>query len=158
MRLLQQALRRHRAHTCVRLVATSTSSILRRFEEMGAVTREVVHTPGKPDKHVYHMTDRGAELLQDLLCDFPLEQARDDVGFQVRVGFFHLLEPAARLAILTMRESALREWQVYLEHALAQARDRGETLRFAQRLIEFNQQSIQRELDWIVQLRAEVVA
>jgi len=129
---------------------------LRRFEEMGAVTREVVRTSGKPDKHVYHMTDRGAELLQDLLCDFPLEQARDDVGFQVRVGFFHLLEPAARLAILATRETALKEWQVYLEHALAQAREHGDRLRFAQRIIEFNQQSIQHELDWIVQLREEV--
>lgn len=129
---------------------------LRRFEEMGAVTREVVHTPGKPDKHVYHMTDRGAELLQDLLRDFPLEQARDDIGFQVRVSFFHLLEPEERLAILSTRETALKEWQVYLEHARVQARERGDTLRFAQRIIEFNQQSIQHELDWIAHLRDEV--
>lgn len=131
---------------------------LRRFEEAGAITREVVHTPGKPDKHVYQLTDRGEEILQDLLRDFTPEQARDDVEFQVHVAYFFLLEPEARLAILATREAVLREWQAHLEQSLIQAGKRAEYQHFAQHIITFNLQRIQHELDWIAQLREEAHA
>jgi DNA-binding PadR family transcriptional regulator len=131
---------------------------LRRFEEAGAITREVVHTPGKPDKHVYQLTDRGEEILQDLLRDFTPEQARDDVEFQVHVGYFHLLEPEARLAILATREGVLHKWQAHLERSLTLARARPEYQHYAQQIIIFNLQRIQHELDWIAQLREEANA
>jgi DNA-binding PadR family transcriptional regulator len=128
---------------------------LRRFEEAGAITREVVRTPSRPDKHVYQVTERGAEILQDLLRDFTLEQARDDTEFQVHVAFFHLLEPEARLAILAAREAVLKGWQAHLTHSLTLALERPDLLHFARHIIEFNQQRIQHELDWIAQLRQE---
>jgi DNA-binding PadR family transcriptional regulator len=129
---------------------------LRRFEELGAITREIVHTPGKPDRHVYHMTDRGTEILQDLLRDFSPEQARDELEFQVRVAYFHLVEVEARLAILAAREAILSEWRVMLDRSLAQARESSDISPLAESIIEFKQQTIQHELDWIAHLRQEV--
>jgi DNA-binding PadR family transcriptional regulator len=73
---------------------------LKRFEEMGAVLRTVERQEGKPDRHIYQLTERG---LQGLLLDFSPELLRNDAEFLVRVAFFHLLEPEIRLEILQIR-------------------------------------------------------
>ena len=70
---------------------------LKRFEEMHAVGREVVRQEGKPDKHIYSITDHGRELLQMLLQDDSPELLRNDSEFLVRVSMFGLLEPEMRL-------------------------------------------------------------
>src|SRR6185437_12638444 len=80
---------------------------LRRFEEMGAVQREVVPQEGKPDRHLYRLTDRGLEVMLGLLRDFPPEVARHDNEFWVRASFFGVLEPAERLEILRARQQVL---------------------------------------------------
>src|SRR5579859_4626061 len=54
---------------------------LRRFEEMGAIEREVERQPGKPDRHIYHVTEVGREILHDLLCEYPPEQVRQQNEF-----------------------------------------------------------------------------
>ncbi len=131
---------------------------LRRFEEMGAITREVVRTPGKPDRHVYQMTDRGEEILQDLLREFTPEQARDDIEFQIRVAFFHLVEPETRLAILAAREAVVKEWQAHLARSRAILDEHPDYMRFARHVVTFNLQNIEHELAWIAQLRQEVSA
>src|SRR6266849_6276408 len=69
---------------------------LKRFEERGAVTRQVVPHEGKPNRHLYHLTERGVELLHTLLCDFPPEQAANEAEFFTRVAFFEFLEPQER--------------------------------------------------------------
>src|SRR3989442_14273320 len=54
---------------------------LKRFEETGAVVRDVVQQEGKPNRHLYHRTGRGIELLHTLLCDFRPEQAANEAEF-----------------------------------------------------------------------------
>lgn len=80
---------------------------LRRFEDMGAVQREVVPQEGKPDRHLYRLTDRGLEVMLSLVRDFPPEVARHDNEFWVRASFFGLLEPDERLDILRARQQVL---------------------------------------------------
>src|SRR5687768_4928918 len=65
---------------------------LKRFEEMGAVIRQVVQQEGKPNRHIYHLTERGIELLQAYLRDFPPELAANEAEFFTRVAFFDYLE------------------------------------------------------------------
>ena len=36
---------------------------LKHFEEMGAVTRQVIPQEGKPNRHLYQLTERGAKLF-----------------------------------------------------------------------------------------------
>src|SRR6266581_9164680 len=48
---------------------------LKRFEEMGAVTWQIIPQIGKPNRHLYALTGRGIELLQAYLRDFGPEQA-----------------------------------------------------------------------------------
>lgn len=80
---------------------------LKRFEEMGAVEREVIRQEGKPDKHLYHLTSVGQEIFHDLVMDFPEEKARREGEFYVRVTCFPLLTPEERLLILQSRIDVL---------------------------------------------------
>src|SRR5436309_13927798 len=66
---------------------------LKHFEEIGAVTRQIIPQEGKPNRHLYQLTERGAELLQVSLQDFTSEQAVNDAEFFTRVAFFVLLQP-----------------------------------------------------------------
>src|SRR5215831_20457388 len=91
---------------------------LRRLEELGAVQREVVRQHGRPDRHTYSLTDRGIELLQHLLREFPAELAMEEAEFMTRVAFFDMLEPEARLEILATREAVLPRLLEHYVHVI----------------------------------------
>src|SRR5918912_1799431 len=76
---------------------------LRRFEEMGAVEKEVVRQEGKPDRHVYRATELGEEVLGELLREFLPEVTHNDAEFQIRVAFLGLMEAEERQDILGAR-------------------------------------------------------
>ena len=129
---------------------------LRRFEEMGAVSREVERQSGKPDRHIYSITNRGLEVLQDLLQDFPSDLACLDSEFGARVAFFHLLEPHARLTILTTREEVLRQHLLHLEQSQKLVSENNPQFFYMTRLLSFQRQQIQQELAWLAALMQEV--
>src|SRR6266496_2906343 len=123
---------------------------LKHFEEMGAVTRQVIPQEGKPNRHLYQLTERGAELLQVSLQDFPSEQAGNDAEFFTRVAFFDLLE-----AILNKRLAYLEACLDYL-HKLQQrageedCRDvTGVSKSYAQRVLAFHIRRVHDEYQWI---------
>jgi hypothetical protein len=58
-------------------------------------------------RHVYRVTDRGHELLRDLLRKFGPQEAASGMEFKTRVAFFHLLGPQERLRILDQRQVVL---------------------------------------------------
>lgn len=121
---------------------------LRRFEEMGAVQREVVPQEGKPDRHLYRLTDVGLEVMQSLLRDFPPEAARRDGEFWVRASFFGLLEPAERLEILRARKQVLERRLANFPRLRAMETDElaQDSLR---QVLAFREQRFQHELAWI---------
>src|SRR6266568_5951774 len=92
---------------------------LKRFEEMGAVTRQVIQQIGKPNRHLYELTEHGIEVLQALLRDFGEDAAGSDSEFFSRVSFFDLLEVPEREAILRRRLAYLQRGLEYL-HSLQQ--------------------------------------
>ena len=130
---------------------------LRRFEEMGAVSHEVERQSGRPDRHVYHLTERGKEVLHALLRDFSFDLARNTSEFQTRVAFFHVLEPAERLAILLTRRAVLEQRVQHRQHALALAQEHRQAT-YVHSLLDFQLRQIQQELDWIATHIQEVHA
>src|SRR5260370_29975849 len=60
---------------------------LRRFEESGTLTRQVISTFGKPDTPVYKLTKGGARVMNGLLSAFGPVQPRSAPGFFIRVAF-----------------------------------------------------------------------
>jgi DNA-binding PadR family transcriptional regulator len=126
---------------------------LRRFEEMGAVEREVERQAGKPDRHIYRLTDLGREILHDLLCEFPADQARNDTEFIVRVAFFDLIEPGERRYVLEARAAALRKALVHHDQILAWVDAEGAALSpYARATMNFRRDTTRHELDWLAEL------
>jgi DNA-binding PadR family transcriptional regulator len=126
---------------------------LRRLEEMGAIQRDVEHQEGKPDRHIYHLTSLGQELLHDLVAEFPPETAHQQSEFLTRVSMFDLLDPAERLEILATRRAELQHSLEHHRQILALVGSERVVLTgFAQRTMEFDEEQIQHELDWIEEL------
>ena len=131
---------------------------LRQFEEMRAITREVERQTGRPDRHIYRITDRGLEVLQTMLQDFSPELAGNDGEFFTRVAFFSLIDPDARRAILTTRQAALKQQMERHQQyqALVESEADHEQAYFPSSVLALQQQQIQVELEWIATLLKEV--
>lgn len=121
---------------------------LKRFEEMDAVQREIVRQEGKPDRHMYRITDHGRELMQMLLQDASPELLRSDAEFLVRVSLFSQLEPEARLEILRTRAEIVRKGITHIQEMRALAHENNANA-FADEVISFNEQRDLHELEWI---------
>ncbi len=128
---------------------------LKHFEELGAVTRQVIPQEGKPNRHLYQLTERGIELLQASLRDFPASQASNDAEFFTRVAFFNYLEVSEREAILTKRLAYLEGCLSYLQtmQHMADTEDCAPTMGIsmsnAQRVLAFHTGRIRDEYQWI---------
>ena len=137
---------------------------LKRFEEMGAVVRQVVQQEGKPNRHLYYLTEHGSELLHASLCDFPPEQAANEAEFFTRVAFFECLDPQERETILNKRLAYLQGCLDYL-HRLQQMADKedcapgtGISMSNAQRVLAFHLQRVRHEYQWIATWLEEMQA
>jgi len=137
---------------------------LKRFEEAGAVVRQVVQQEGKPNRHLYHLTERGIELLHTSLCDFPAEQAANEAEFFTRVAFFEFLEPQEREAIMKKRLAYLQGCLAYLHtmQQMAESEDcapgTGISMSNAQRVLAFHLQRVRHEYQWVVTWLEEMQA
>ncbi|GCE22730.1 PadR family transcriptional regulator [Dictyobacter kobayashii] len=130
---------------------------LRRFEDMGAVLRQVEHQEGKPDRHIYHLTDRGMEVLDALLREYTPESLSDDAEFMVRVAFFESLEPEVCIDILTLRAQSVEKHLAHMR-AMKLATDEADEHPYARRMLLFQLQQLQNELTWIDTLKQEFTA
>jgi DNA-binding PadR family transcriptional regulator len=126
---------------------------LKQFEEVGAVVQQ----EGKPNRHIYHLTERGIELLHASLCDFPPEQAANEAEFFTRVAFFDHLEVEERQEILKKRLAYLQGCLEYL-HKLQQMADEACPTVYAQRVLAFHLQRVRNEYQWIATWLEEMQA
>lgn len=131
---------------------------LRRFEAMGAVRREAIEQQGKPDRHIYHLTDHGLAELRDLLRNFSPAIARNDMEFYVRFALFGFLEPEDRVKILQTRIQVLQSrfqdkgrFQKYLDSPIV-----GKVQPYVEKLNTFNDQQIRAELAWLARMIEQV--
>jgi DNA-binding PadR family transcriptional regulator len=136
---------------------------LKRFEDAGAVTREVQPQPGKPPRHIYHLTERGVELLSAYLRDFGPDQARVDAEFFTRVSFFDFLEVPERREILQQRLTYLEVCLDYIRSLRQIAKEDEDYVRsivltpaHAQRVLAFQTDRIRDEITWIRNWLAEM--
>jgi len=132
-------------------------SALKQFEGVGAVVREVVPQEGKPPRHIYHLTERGIELLHAYLADFPQEQAGNEAEFFTRVAFFDSLKPQERQAILRTRLDYLQGGLDYL-HKMQQLAETVCPTEYAQRVLSFHLQRVRNEHQWIAAWLEEMQA
>jgi DNA-binding PadR family transcriptional regulator len=122
---------------------------LNKFEALGAVERHVVPQEGKPNRHIYHLTDRGIELLHTRLRDFGSEQAGSDTEFFTRVAFFDYLDVNERRDILHTRLAYLGKGLAYLETLQQLADEACPQVKAQQRVLAFHFQQMGNERQWI---------
>ncbi|MBO0793719.1 MAG: PadR family transcriptional regulator [Ktedonobacteraceae bacterium] len=137
---------------------------LKRFEGRGAVKREVILQEGKPNRHLYELTERGIEMLQALLRDFGPEQAGSEAEFFTRVSFFDFLDIPERQVILRERLGYLQKALEYLRSLQRWAEDGEEctdivpTQTHAERVLAFHTRRIRDEYAWIASWLEELQA
>lgn len=128
--------------------------MLKRFEAEGIVTQITEPHPGKPDRHVYTITEHGKDALRSRIGDFPESIAREDREFLVRIYHFHLIDPETRLRLISTREQALNN---RIERAIGRAKQvHPERYPFVSQASEFIIARSQLELDWLRKIRANV--
>jgi DNA-binding PadR family transcriptional regulator len=131
---------------------------LKQFEELEAVVRQVVPQEGKPNRHIYHLTERGIELLHAYLCDFPPHYAANEAEFFTRVAFFDYLDLEERQAILQKRLAHLQGQLAYLHNLQQLADEACATVDAQQRVLAFHTRQIGSEYQWIVTWLEEMQA
>ena len=97
--------------------------LLRRFEERGAVTKQVETTEGRPARNTYAITAAGRELFHELITTLTADEAGQDEDFLLRVGFFAEMTVAERLGVLSARDAALEEQMAQATELLASVQD-----------------------------------
>src|SRR5579875_340329 len=131
---------------------------LRRFEAMGAVSCEALEQPGRPDRHIYRLTDLGLSELREMLRDFPPTIARNDMEFYVRFALFGFLEPEDRVQILRTRiqalQSRLRDRERYQNYLASPIVDKLQP--YVEKLNTFNSQQLHAELAWLARMIEQV--
>jgi len=127
---------------------------MRKFEEMGAVEKKIEIQEGKPSRHTYSLTELGLEILQEMLCEFPLEIAAVEAEFIVRVAFFDMLDPEARKNILKTRKIYLESGLEHLEEIIERELS-GSQETFMGRVVNFRKLKIIQEQNWIAEIERE---
>ena len=127
---------------------------LHKFEGMDAVSSKVEHINGKPDRHVYSITDKGKEILREMVLDYSPEQANSDYEFFVRVAFFNLIEPEQRLNILKVRKSSLTSFIGRMDR-IDPAHKQDKDHSYDSSVVRFIKEQAKNELKWIALLESE---
>ena len=70
---------------------------LRRFENMGAIMKNVQKQVGKPNRNMYNITERGEEIFYEMLREFPEKIATNNTEVLVRIALFDKLDYEARI-------------------------------------------------------------
>ncbi|KYZ69332.1 PadR family transcriptional regulator [Bacillus sp. GZT] len=122
---------------------------LRRFENMGAITKKVHTQVGKPNRNMYDITETGEEIFSEMLREFPEKLATNNIEFLVRIALFEKLDYEARKEVLTIRQDIL-----YKQLTAIQSLDANSP--FITEVIEFSKSRIEHELLWITSLMKKI--
>ncbi|MFJ1104497.1 PadR family transcriptional regulator [Bacillus sp. GX] len=122
---------------------------LRRFENMGAIIKQIHKQVGKPDRNMYDITETGEEIFYEMLREFPEKIATNNAEFLVRIALFEKLDYEARKEILTIRQAALHKQLTAIQSLHVSSF-------FITEVIEFSKSRIEYELLWITSLMKKI--
>lgn len=122
---------------------------LRRLERDGAIeaakTDEATKTKGRR-KTVYAITERGEQLLLELLQETPHEGQSEDARFRVRLAFFRYLPPETRIRLLERRRGALEERLGTIKGALRTGEHQDD---YQRALMEHSRTATESDIAWL---------
>ncbi|MDA2164395.1 PadR family transcriptional regulator [Bacillus thuringiensis] len=122
---------------------------LRRFENMGAITKKVHTQVGKPNRNMYDITETGEEIFSEMLREFPEKLATNNIEFLVRIALFEKLDYEERKEVLTIRQDILHKQLTAIQSLDANSF-------FITEVIDFCKSRIEHELLWITSLMKKI--
>ncbi|MDP1458252.1 MULTISPECIES: PadR family transcriptional regulator [Bacillus cereus group] len=122
---------------------------LRRFENMGAIIKQIHKQVGKPNRNMYDITETGEEIFYEMLREFPEKIATNNAEFLVRITLFEKLDYEARKVILTIRQDVLHKQLTAIQSLHVSSS-------FITEVIEFSKSRIEHELLWITSLMKKI--
>ena len=122
---------------------------LRRFENMGAIMKNVQKQVGKPNRNMYNITETGEEIFYEMLREFPEKIATNNAEVLVRIALFDKLDYEARIEILTTRQNVLQK-------QLTAIQSLDVVSPFITEVVEFTKSRIEHELCWITSLMKKI--
>ncbi|WP_307838459.1 MULTISPECIES: PadR family transcriptional regulator [unclassified Bacillus (in: firmicutes)] len=122
---------------------------LRRFENMGAIIKQIHKQVGKPNRNMYDITETGEEIFYEMLREFPEKIATNNAEFLVRIALFEKLDYEARKEILTIRQDVLHKQLTAIQSLRVSSS-------FITEVIEFSKSRIEHELLWIASLMEKI--
>ncbi|MFD5259716.1 PadR family transcriptional regulator [Bacillus wiedmannii] len=122
---------------------------LRRFENMGAIIKQIHKQVGKPNRNMYDITETGEKIFSEMLREFPEKLATNNAEFLVRIALFEKLDYEARREILTIRQAALHKQLTAIESLDISSF-------FITEVIEFSKSRIEHVLLWITSLMKKI--
>lgn len=81
--------------------------LLKKMQDNGYVTMDILVQDGKPSRKVYHITDVGRKHFVQLMTDFDQDKAVVSDEFYIRVAFFQFIDKDDIKNILDSRDQAL---------------------------------------------------
>jgi DNA-binding PadR family transcriptional regulator len=122
--------------------------LLRRFVENGWVHRRQAKGERGQTREVYGLTANGKRELLRRLGTYGEEDAASENGFRLRVGLFEFLDTKTRSQILEARDKFLAGRQERLSQITASM----ETGPWGSEVVEFFQEQVRVEREWIARL------
>lgn len=110
-------------------------------------------TPSRRKRKEYRITERGLELLEELLK--AQEDAGDHRSFALKLAFCRYLQPEDRLELFERRRDWLAEKLARVRAALSTDGPRRRRDGYARSLMEHDGESTRRDLEWVERLIAE---
>lgn len=121
---------------------------LKKFTDQGAITKEVRKQEGRPDQHIYRITEQGKEKISQLITNYLPKDAKNETEFLVRVSLFDRIEITDRIRILDIRAAYLNGVLASLEQKRALYRTG-----YIDEIVQYSNKRILKEIEWIDKLR-----
>jgi DNA-binding PadR family transcriptional regulator len=122
---------------------------LRKFEEKGAIIKKVSEQEGRPNRNVYYITDKGTELLSEMVRDFNTKNAKNDIEFLARVALFDRISHEDRIRILNVRKQ-------HLNKLLSREPSNVKKSEYTNQVLQFSTKRLRDEIAWIDSLLLKV--
>lgn len=92
---------------CTHVSNNTLYPILKKYLHNGITEQRTEHIPGKPDRIIYSITDKGRKYFIKELRNFSENKLMDRQHFLIRVYYFQFLDRATRERLLRLRKQAV---------------------------------------------------
>lgn len=128
---------------------------LNAMEKANYITKRISVQEGKPNRHIYEITDLGIEYFYKLLNTFPEEYAANQMEYLTRIGLFHIMDAEVKQELLNKRKKVLNLEYEHMDY-ITELNQREKYVPYSEEYFKFSRNSIIAELALIEELLQKI--